>query len=517
MFIRQQCVSCAAVTGKRKAVSEAEICPSKKPKTINDGFCVFIGNLNKTKNYEQVKMSLANYLMNQSLLVQDIRLHPNRSFAYVDLASEVDLTKALTLNGKKVLDLPLRISKAKVKVNEDKKKKKRVKPTPEEKAAKFSKWLSVTNLPHNSTKADIMGIFKTAVDVQFPGGTTGPSSGIAIVHFETKEKAEKAMKKKRGKKLRDRVIKINTYRSKRDASVDGENTPAIAPETPTNTLIIKNLPRLESEVKLKKIFKKAVGINVAKDGNNARGFAFVDFKTVKDAKEAMEMAQGMKILKKAIQVDYCKTKFRPVTNEVLLTTLIVTGLDEITTQETLKTAFEGCTSARIIRDKKTAKSKGFGFVDFAQQEACRAAKESMEDCEIDGKKVNLAYAKPQVLPPKPTPKKQCKQQHTAQPGDQPEDKPETQLGDEPKPEPKDQPSGDKSTQSKRHRIRKKAKAKDGAKDGPENGAKDGVENGAEDGAKDGVENGAEDGVENGAEDGAENGAEDVAKEAEVKE
>ena len=49
-------------------------------------------------------------------------------------------------------------------------------------------------------------------------------------------------------------------------------TLAIAQESaPTNTLVIKNLPRLESETKLKKIFKNAVGINIPKDGSNARG------------------------------------------------------------------------------------------------------------------------------------------------------------------------------------------------------------------------------------------------------
>lgn len=456
------------VKGKRKAESEAEICPSKKPNT-NDGSCVFVGNLNKTKNYEEVKTALAKYLLTESLLVQGIRLDATRTFAYVDLASEVDLTKALSLNGKIVLDLPLRISKAKVKEDKKKKKKrKRVKPTPEQKAAKFSKWLSVTNLPQKATKAEVMAVFKTAVDVRFPGGAIGPTRGIAIVHFETKELAEKALKKKRGKKLRDRVIKINTYRSKIDA---GKNTPAIAPEgAATNTLIIKNLPHLEIEVKLKKIFKKAVDINIPKDGNKARGFAFVEFKTVQDAKEAMEMAEGMKISKRAICAEYCKTKFRSLTDNVLLTTLMVTGLAERTSEETLEIAFEGCTSARIIRDK-AAKSKGFGFVDFAQKEACQAAKESMEDCELDGNKVTVAYAMPQICPPKPKPQKQP----TEQPEDKPESQPEAQLGDEPKPEAKDQTSGAKSKRSKRKKNGKKGPkpaAKDDAKDGAEDGAKE---------------------------------------------
>jgi SpoVK/Ycf46/Vps4 family AAA+-type ATPase len=49
-------------------------------------------------------------------------------------------------------------------------------------------------------------------------------NSIAVLHFETKELAEKAMKKKKGKKLRERVIMINAYRCKNIGSVDDENT-----------------------------------------------------------------------------------------------------------------------------------------------------------------------------------------------------------------------------------------------------------------------------------------------------
>lgn len=38
-----------------------------------------------------------------------------RKHAYVDLASEMDLTKALTLNGEEVLDKPMKIERAKIK------------------------------------------------------------------------------------------------------------------------------------------------------------------------------------------------------------------------------------------------------------------------------------------------------------------------------------------------------------------------------------------------------------------
>lgn len=36
----------------------------------------------------------------------------------------------------------------------------------------------------------------------------------------------------------------------------------------------------------------------------------------------------------------------------------------------------------------------YGFVDFDSEEDCKAAKESMDDAEIDGNKVTLDYAKP---------------------------------------------------------------------------------------------------------------------------
>lgn len=59
-----------------------------------------------------------------------------RKHAHVDLASEMDLTKALTLNGEMVLDKPMKIDKAKVK-SEDKLK---VKASAEDKKGNATKY-----------------------------------------------------------------------------------------------------------------------------------------------------------------------------------------------------------------------------------------------------------------------------------------------------------------------------------------------------------------------------------------
>ena len=66
----------------------------------------------------------------------------------------------------------------------------------------------------------------------------------------------------------------------------------------------------------------------------------------------------------------------------------------IKTEETLKELFDASIQARIVTDWETGSSKGFGFVDFSSEEDAKAAKEAMEDGEIDGNKVTLDWAKP---------------------------------------------------------------------------------------------------------------------------
>lgn len=135
-----------------------------------------------------------------------------RKHAHVDLASQMDLTKVLTLNGEKVLEKPLRIEKAKVK-NEEKVK---VKASAEDRngnaakhlcfsrasikicathfwlydnfdfylAAKNARCLFLKNVPFKATKEEILKVFPNAVNVRFPGGTQGPKNGwVSMWHM----------------------------------------------------------------------------------------------------------------------------------------------------------------------------------------------------------------------------------------------------------------------------------------------------------------------------------------------
>lgn len=51
-------------------------------------------------------------------------------------------------------------------------------------------------------------------------------------------------------------------------------------------------------------------------------------------------------------------------------------------------------SARIMRDHATGRSRGFGFVEMATDDAARAAIEKFHDMEIDGRRLAVNEARP---------------------------------------------------------------------------------------------------------------------------
>lgn len=54
--------------------------------------------------------------------------------------------------------------------------------------------------------------------------------------------------------------------------------------------------------------------------------------------------------------------------------------------------FEGLTSARIITDRETGKSRGFGYVDFSDAESAKKAYEEMTGAFVDDRELKLDFA-----------------------------------------------------------------------------------------------------------------------------
>jgi RNA recognition motif-containing protein len=77
------------------------------------------------------------------------------------------------------------------------------------------------------------------------------------------------------------------------------------------------------------------------------------------------------------------------------TKIFVGGLAWATTSEGLKAAFDQCGSiveAKVVTDRETGKSRGFGFVTFTDETGCRKAIESMNGAMIDGRQVRVNEA-----------------------------------------------------------------------------------------------------------------------------
>ncbi len=77
--------------------------------------------------------------------------------------------------------------------------------------------------------------------------------------------------------------------------------------------------------------------------------------------------------------------------------IYVSNIPYQTTEEEMRDAFAAfgtVSSARIIKDKMSGKSRGFGFVEMGNDEEARKALEGMNGAELSGRKINAREARP---------------------------------------------------------------------------------------------------------------------------
>lgn len=77
--------------------------------------------------------------------------------------------------------------------------------------------------------------------------------------------------------------------------------------------------------------------------------------------------------------------------------IFVAKLNYATQEDLLREVFEEygeVSSAKIIMDKFTGRSKGFGFVEMPDDTAAQAAIDSLNDTELDGRNIVVKKARP---------------------------------------------------------------------------------------------------------------------------
>ncbi len=77
--------------------------------------------------------------------------------------------------------------------------------------------------------------------------------------------------------------------------------------------------------------------------------------------------------------------------------LYVGGLSFKTDDDSLRDYFSqagNVTSAKVIMDKMTGRSRGFGFVEMSSEEEAKKAIEMLNDKEFDGRVIKIDLARP---------------------------------------------------------------------------------------------------------------------------
>jgi len=77
--------------------------------------------------------------------------------------------------------------------------------------------------------------------------------------------------------------------------------------------------------------------------------------------------------------------------------LFIGGLPWSTTDEELRDLFAAhgtVASASVVRDRDSGRSKGFGFVEFENDEEGKAAEKALNGSDIGGRNISVAEARP---------------------------------------------------------------------------------------------------------------------------
>uniref|UniRef100_A0A452G644 Nucleolin n=1 Tax=Capra hircus TaxID=9925 RepID=A0A452G644_CAPHI len=359
--------------GKRKKeMAKQKAAPEAKKQKVEGtepttSFNLFVGNLNFNKSAPELKMRISDLFAKNDLAVVDVRIGVSRRFGYVDFESAEDLEKALELTGLKVFGNEIKLEKPKGK---------------DSKKDRDARTLSAKNLPYKVIQDELKEVFEDAVEIRLVS-KDGKSKGIAYIEFKTEADAEKNLEEKQGTEIHGRSIFLY-YTEEKGQSQDHRSGKNSTWSGKSKTLVLSNLSYSATEETLQEVFEKATHIKVPQNQNGkSKEYAFIEFASFENAKEG-----------RAIRLELQGPRGSPNARSQPSKTLFVKGLSEDTTEETLKESFDASIQARIVTDRETGSSKGFGFVDFNSEEDAKAAKEAMEDGDIDRNKVTLDWAKP---------------------------------------------------------------------------------------------------------------------------
>ncbi|KAL3825714.1 hypothetical protein ACJIZ3_021743 [Penstemon smallii] len=184
-------------------------------------------------------------------------------------------------------------------------------------------------------------------------------------------------------------------------------------------LYVGNLPFSLTSSQLSEIFAEAgtvvsVEVVYGRVTDRSRGFAFVTMGSVEEAKEAIRLFDGAQIGGRTAKVNFPEVPrgaerevMKPKINQGFVDSphkLYAGNLSWNLTSQNLREAFSeqpGFLSAKIIFDRDSGRSRGFGFITFQSAEDVESALNSMNGVELEGRPVRLNLAQQREVSPPP--------------------------------------------------------------------------------------------------------------------
>nr|KAF6477971.1 hypothetical protein HJG59_010863 [Molossus molossus] len=200
----------------------------------------------------------------------------------------------------------------------------------------------------------------------------GKSKGIAFIEFKTEADAEKTLEEKQETEIDGQSISLY-YTGEKGQSQDYRGGKNSTWSSESKILVLSNLSYSATEETLQEVFEKATFVKVPQNQTGkSKWYEFIEFASFEDAKEVL-----IHVIKEKLRAEQSGWNCKDPGDHLM--------------QEA---SHQNSVCQRIVTERETGSSKGLGFVDLNSEEDAKAAKEAMEDGEIDGNKVTLDWAKP---------------------------------------------------------------------------------------------------------------------------
>ncbi|CAN0881219.1 31 kDa ribonucleoprotein, chloroplastic, partial [Linum grandiflorum] len=200
-----------------------------------------------------------------------------------------------------------------------------------------------------------------------------------------------------------------------DGDDDSEDGPAGFSPPPSLKLYVGNLPFSVDSAQLAGIFETAGNVEMVevvydKISGRSRGFAFVTMSTVEEAEAATQQFNGYELDGRALRVNAAgnpppRDSSSPFARggrvggggggggdeNRLYVGNLSWGVDN-SALEALFSEHGNVVDARVVYDKESGRSRGFGFVSFSSADDMNNALDSLDGADLDGRSIRVSVA-----------------------------------------------------------------------------------------------------------------------------